>query len=147
MSEKSESTFFLRYAVTAAIAAPPETIWQKLTDAAGFAQWNSTVESLEGTIALGEKLTIRVPVAPGRAFTPKVVELVPAERMVWRDGVYPMFQGTCIFTLARRGATTDFEKVEEFRGLMLPLIKGSLPDFCPVFDRFAADLKAAIDKA
>lgn len=146
MSEKNESTFSLRYAVTTTIAASPEVIWSRLTDAAGFSKWNSTVESIEGTIAAGQKLTIRVPVAPGRAFTPKVVELVAGKHMVWRDGFYPMFQGTRTFTLTPRGASTDFEMVEVFRGIMLPMIKGSLPDFGPVFDRYAADLKAACEK-
>ena len=37
--------------------------------------------------------------------------------------------------------TTDFEMVEAFSGLLLPMIKGSLPDFAPVFDRYALDLK------
>ncbi len=146
MSEKNESTFRLSYAVTVSIAATPEVIWSKLTDAAGFSKWNSTVESIEGTIDIGQKLTIRVPVAPGRAFTPKVVEFVAGKRMVWRDGFYPMFQGARTFTLTPRGASTDFEMVEVFRGIMLPMIKGSLPDFGPVFDRYAADLKAACEK-
>jgi hypothetical protein len=30
---------------------------------------------------------------------------------------------------------------ERFSGLMLPLVKGSLPDFGPVFERHANDLK------
>jgi hypothetical protein len=28
---------------------------------------------------------------------------------------------------------------------MLPMIKGSLPDFAPIFDRYAADLKRACE--
>lgn len=143
MTAKTESIFSLRYAVKTAIAASPEAIWAKLTDAPRFSTWNSTVQSIEGNIALGQKLTIRVPVAPGRAFTPRVVELVPNERMVWQDGFYPMFQGTRTFTLTRRGASTEFEMVEWFRGIMLPMIKSSLPDFGPVFDQYAADLEVA----
>lgn len=140
-AEKTETTFTLRYAVRTAIAASPQAIWARLTDADGFSRWNSTVESIEGPIAPGQKLKIRVPVAPGRVFTPKVVEFVPAERMTWRDGFAPMFRGTRTYTLTPRGAATEFEMVEEFRGLMLPMIKKSLPDFRPIFDRYAADLK------
>lgn len=144
-AERTESTFSLRYSVRAPIRARPAAIWARLTDAAGFPGWNSTVASIDGAIALGNKLTIKVPIAPGRAFTPKVVELVPEQRMVWRDGFAPMFQGTRTFTLHPRGETTEFEMVEEFRGLMLPMIKGSLPDFRPVFDRYAADLARACE--
>lgn len=143
---KTASTFGLRYAVGVSIAAPATIIWTRLTDAKGFPSWNTTVTSIEGTIALGEKLAIRVPIAPGRVFAPKVVELVPHARMVWRDGFAPMFQGTRTFTLTPRDdGATDFAMVEEFRGVMLPLIKGSLPDFCPVFDQYAADLKRACE--
>lgn len=146
-AERTQSTFSLRYAVRASIHATPAAIWARLTDAAGFPSWNSTVSSIEGEIAVGHKLSIRVPIAPGRAFTPKVVELVPQQRMVWRDGFAPMFQGTRTFTLTPRGDVTEFEMVEEFRGLMLPMIKGSLPDFAPVFDRYAADLTRACERA
>ena len=144
MSQRTESTFLLRYQVDARIAAPPATVWAKLTDAADFPRWNSTVESLEGPIVLGQRLAIRVPIAPGRTFNPKVTELVPRQRMVWQDGFAPMFQGTRTFTLTDDGrGGTKFEMVEQFRGLMLPLIKGSLPDFGPVFDCYAADLSRA----
>lgn len=145
MAEKTESAFRMSYVVRTSIAAPAATIWSKLTDAAGFPSWNTTVTSIEGPITLGTKLKIQVPVAPGRTFTPSVVELVPNERMVWQDGFFPMFEGRRSFTLTARGPQTDFEMLEVFRGAMLPMIKGSLPDFGPVFDRYAADLKKACE--
>jgi hypothetical protein len=146
MSEKIESTFMLRYSVKTGIRATPAAIWARLTDAKGFPTWNSTVQSIEGTIAQGERLSIRVPIAPGRTFRPAVVELVPEQRMTWRDGFAPMFQGARTFTLTPRGEITDFEMVEVLRGVMLPLIKRSLPDFRPVFDRYAADLKNVCER-
>jgi uncharacterized protein YndB with AHSA1/START domain len=42
------------FATSIAIRARPETIWSLLTDAAGYPNWNSTVEKVEGRIALGE---------------------------------------------------------------------------------------------
>lgn len=143
---RTSSTFELRYEVKETIRATPEAIWARLTDAAAFPTWNSTVTRIEGSIAPGSRLKITVPVAPGRAFTPSVVEFVPPQRMVWRDGFAPMFQGSRVYTLAPRGdGTTEFTMAETFRGLMLPLIRGSLPDFGPVFDRYAADLKRACE--
>ena len=53
-----------------------------------------------------------------------------------------MFKGERTFTLTpQTDGTTDFEMVEILSGVMLPMIKGSLPDFAPVFDRYALDLK------
>ena len=144
MADKNESAFSLRYEVSTSIAAPPSRVWAKLTDAKGFPSWNSTVTSIEGPIALGAKLAIRVPVSD-RVFTPKVSELESERRMVWRDGFFPMFEGARTFTLAAKGGGTEFEMVEHFRGAMLPMIKGSLPDFTPIFDRYAADLKKACE--
>ena len=146
MSDKAESAFRLVYGVRATIRATPAAVWARLTDAKGFPSWNSTVGAIEGTIAEGNRLAVRVPIAPGRVFKPAVVEFVPERRMVWRDGFAPIFQGTRTFTLTPRGQDTEFEMVEVFRGLMLPLIKRSLPDFRPVFDRYAADLIRACER-
>lgn len=144
MSTKTESTFRLEYSVSVAIAAPPEAIWRRLTDAKGFPSWNSTVTSIDGEIALGHKLAIQVPLAPGRTFKPKVVAFEPNREMVWADGFAPMFKGRRTFTLAPNAdGTTQFTMTEVFTGIMLPMIKGSLPDFGPAFDRYAADLQRA----
>lgn len=142
---KTETTFALRYEVRARIAAPVERVWARLTDAKAFPAWNSTVTSIEGDIALGSRLTIRVPVSE-RAFTPTVARFEAPRVMVWRDGFAPMFVGERTFTLAPEadGATT-FTMTESFRGVMLPLIKGSLPDFVPIFEAYAKDLARACE--
>jgi uncharacterized protein YndB with AHSA1/START domain len=130
--------------IQCAIAAPPKRVWSLLTDAPGFPGWNSTVTRIGGTIALGAKLEIEVPAAPGRVFKPKVSELDANRSMTWSDGMAPMFKGVRTFTLAERAdGGTDFTMTETFAGVMLPMIKGSLPDFGPVFEAYAKDLKKA----
>jgi hypothetical protein len=139
---KTTSTFRLEYAVRCNIAAKPARVWALLTNAADFPRWNSTVTSIQGEIARGNKLALRVPISE-RTFTPKVKELEPEARMVWGDGMAPMFKGERTFTLTpREDGTTDFAMVEVLSGLMLPMIKGSLPDFVPVFEQYARDLKS-----
>jgi uncharacterized protein YndB with AHSA1/START domain len=146
-SRTSRSTFRLEYAVGANIRAKPTAVWALLTDAPGFPRWNSTVTRIDGTIARGERLALRVPLAPERVFKPKVTELVENERMVWSDGAAPMFKGVRTFTLAPRGdGTTDFSMIEVLSGVMLPMIKGSLPDFGPAFETYAADLKREAER-
>lgn len=143
---KTQSTFRMEYAVSIAIQAKPEAIWQRLTNAKDFPSWNSTVTSIEGEITKGSRLTIRVPIAPDRAFKPRVAELEPNTRMVWSDGFAPMFKGQRTFTLTPKlDGTTVFAMSEVFSGAMLPMIKGSLPDFRPVFDQYVADLKRACE--
>src|SRR5262249_30541786 len=126
--------------------ATPATLWALLTNASEFPKWNTTVTSIDGDIALGHKLALRVPIAPGRVFKPKVTAFEPEQRMVWSDGAAPFFRGVRTFTLTPRSdGTTDFSMVEVFSGLMLPMIKGSLPDFGPPFEQYVADLKRAAE--
>jgi len=144
--EKAESTFTLQYAVSASIAAPTSVIWQLLTNATDFPTWNSTVQKIEGNIVLGNTLRLKTPLAPGRTFTLKVSTLLPQQKMVWQDGFYPFFRGTRTFNLHEQAdGSTLFTMSETFTGIMLPLIKGSLPDFRESFAQYAIDLKNAAE--
>jgi hypothetical protein len=146
-ARKTKSAFRMECAVGINARAKPETLWALLTNAAELPKWNSTVTAVEGTIALGERLALRVPAAPGRVFKPRVTELEPLKRMVWSDGAAPMFKGVRTFTLTPRDdGTTDFAMVEVFSGMMLPMIKGSLPDFGPPFEQYAGDLKREAER-
>ena len=145
VAEKTQGAFRRSCAVTMLIAAPPERVWALLTDGPGMPAWNSTVTRIEGAIRPGERLAIRVPISE-RTFKVKVTAFEPPRRMVWSDGRAPMFTGVRTYTLtAGAGGATTFAMDEVFKGLMLPMIKGSLPDFGPVFEQYAADLKAAAE--
>jgi len=142
---KTKSAFSLSCRVEVSIAAKPERIWDLLTDARRFPVWNSTVTSVEGDIREGGQLRLRVP-GSDRTFTPRVSDVVRNERMTWTGGFAPMFKGVRTFGLKpRNDGSTDFTMQERFTGIMLPLVKGSLPDFGPVFERYANDLKRAAE--
>jgi hypothetical protein len=143
---KTGSAFRMTCAIRTTIHASPDRIWTLLTDAAGFPRWNSTVTSIEGEIAEGQTLKLKVPTARDRVFKPKVSNVEPRRSMIWSDGMAPMFKGVRTFTLTPTGdGSTEFAMKEEFSGLMLPMIKGSLPDFAPVFEAYAEDLKRAAE--
>ena len=55
-----------RFASAITIRADAETVWALLTDAKGFPRWNSTVTSIEGEIAEGKALAIKVTAAGDR---------------------------------------------------------------------------------
>jgi uncharacterized protein YndB with AHSA1/START domain len=147
-SGSSRSTFQLRYTVSAEIQAPPETIWAILTRADRMVDWNSTLTSIDGDIELGGTVRMQVPEAPGRTFKVKVTRFVPNEEMVWREGNPAFFLGVRTYSLTpnpdRSG--TRFTMTEEFAGSLLPLIARRLPDFGPIFERYAADLKVEAEK-
>jgi hypothetical protein len=144
---KSVDTFRIAHGISAQIRAPAERIWSLLTNATDFPRWNSTVTRIDGEIALGKKITVRVPSSP-RAFALTVSELEPGRRMVWQSGFAPMFKGVRTYLLVPLSdGSTEFCMDEVMSGLMLPLIKSSLPDFGAVFERYALDLQREAEKA
>jgi hypothetical protein len=132
------------YESTALIDAPPEAIWEILTDGPGYPSWDNGVTALEGRIAPGEKVKVSVEANPGRAFPLKVTEFSPSRRMTWTGGMpLGLFRGVRTFTLSPEGdGTTRFSMREEYSGPLLGLIWRSMPDLGPSFAQFARGLKA-----
>lgn len=137
------------YEASSSIAASADTIWQILTDAPGYADWDSGVVKVDGRIAPGEKIKVVSEANPGRAFAVKVTDFTPSRRMVWSGGMpLGLFRGVRTFTLAPEdNGTTHFQVREEYTGPMLPLIWKSMPDLGPSFDQFATGLKQRAERA
>jgi len=135
------------YESTAVIDASPEAIWTVLTDAPAFADWDSGVVRVEGTIAPQEKIKVVSEANPKRAFPVKVTEFAPGERMVWSGGMpLGLFKGVRTFRLTPEAGGTRFTMREEYSGPMLPLIWRSMPDLGPSFEQFANGLKARAEE-
>jgi len=145
---KTRSTFRLRCSVSAIIRATPERIWSLLTTPEDMCRWNSTLTSIEGSIAFGGTMKMRVPEAPGRTFVIKVARFVPPTEMVWANGHRLFFLGERTYRPGPTGTPgeTRFQMAEEFSGPLLPLIAGHLPDFGPIFERYAADLRVEAER-
>jgi hypothetical protein len=127
--------------VEANIAARAEIVWNLLVDAEGFPRWNSTVTRIEGQIVEGARIKIHVP-GTARTFTPGVSGFEPRHRMEWSDGVSTIFKGVRTFLLqARDDESTDFVMEERFSGAVFALTRKMLPDFRPIFESYANDLK------
>jgi hypothetical protein len=132
--------------ITDNIKASTDKIMHLLTDVDNFTKWNSTVISIEGEIAEGKKIKLVSKLDPKRTFRLKVDELTETT-LVLKDGFAPMFSGVRTFTLTPQAdGTTKFSMIEVFKGLMLPMIKSSLPDFKPNFEQYVSDLKKAAER-
>ena len=67
--------------------------------------------------------------------------------MVWSDGLALIFRGVRTFVLApRNNASTDFMMEERFSGVMFALTRKMLPDFRPIFEAYANDLKREAER-
>jgi hypothetical protein len=136
------------YEASSTIDASPDAIWAILTDAPGYADWDSGVVAVEGRIAPGEKLKVTSEANPKRAFGVEVTEFEPGRAMTWSGGMpLGLFRGVRTFRLSPDGGSTRFSMREEYTGPLLPLIWKSMPDLGPSFEQFARGLKAKAEAA
>jgi hypothetical protein len=133
----------MQFTTSTTIEAPPETVWAILTDLAAWPSWNSTVTATEGSVALGQKVTVSVTANPGRSFPVTVSALDAPARMVWTGGMpLGLFTGTRTYSLDRDERRTQFAMDEVYAGPLAPMLTRSIPDLQPSFEEFAACLKA-----
>jgi len=143
---RTNTLFAMSCNVEVNIQASAERIWDLLTYAPGFPRWNSTVTAVDGQIREGERLRLHVP-GTKRTFTPIVSGVVPSRRMIWSDGFVPLFKGVRTFELnARENGSTDFVMGERFSGILFALTRRMLPDFRPIFEAYASDLKREAER-
>ena len=139
--KKVTNTFSMVCRVEARIQASSEIIWGLLTDAKNFSSWNSTISGIDGDILEGERIRIRVP-GTSRTFKPKISGVEINKRMIWSDGIAPIFRGSRSFELNdSNNGSTDFIMEEKFDGLVFAIVKNRLPDFKLIFETYAFDLK------
>ncbi|MBC8048165.1 MAG: SRPBCC domain-containing protein [Fimbriimonadaceae bacterium] len=113
------------------INAPAQKIWDILTDFAGYSKWNPFIKSIEGKLAVGNKINARMepPGAKGMTFKPKILTLEKNKQFSWLGNlIMPgLFDGEHIFELVDNGNnTTTFIQREKFSGILVPLFKKML---------------------
>jgi uncharacterized protein YndB with AHSA1/START domain len=140
-AQTTKKVFSRETSVGINIQAAPAVIWAMLTNASNFPQWTSTVISIEGKIAKGEKIQLRSKLDPKRVFNLTVKELEAEKYMVWADAM-----GKRQYTLTPQGnGITHFEMREKIGGPIFPLFAKMIPPFDESFEQFAADLKHAAE--
>lgn len=135
-------TFSRETSVSVDIQADPKTIWSLLTNAENYPKWNSTVLSINGKIAVGEKIQLKSYLDPKRVFKLSVKELEPERRLVWGDA---MGKREYKLTPTSNGQT-NFSMTEKIGGPLFPLFAKMIPPFDESFDKFAHDLKTESEK-
>lgn len=112
------------------IAAPPEVVWRELTDLPAYANWNPFITTATGTLATGDRLTLRMqpPGGKGITFRPTVTALEPARLLEWLGhlGVKGVFDGRHRFELHPTPTGTRLVQSESFRGLLVRPMRRAL---------------------
>lgn len=133
----TKKTFSRETGVSIDIQADKSIIWALLTNANDYPRWNTTIISIEGNIAKGEKINLKAKLDPKRAFKLTVKEFDPETKLVWGDAM-----GKRVYSLKSIGSNlTNFSMVEKIGGPLFPLFAKMIPPFDEAFEQFANDLK------
>ncbi len=113
------------------VAAPAAVVWDVLTDLERYAEWNPFVLEAAGEAAVGAQLRVRIRPEGGRAMIlrPTVTAVDPGRRFAWLGrlwGVPGLFEGAHRFELEPVDGGTRLMHAEDFRGMLVPLMTGSL---------------------
>jgi uncharacterized protein YndB with AHSA1/START domain len=103
------------FLTTSTIRATPEAVWEILTNAAGYAQWNPEIVAIEGRMALGERIRARVKVGGGavRLVPLRVTAFEAPSRMEWTGGMpLGLFTGRRIFALTPSDGTAGWHTLK-----------------------------------
>ncbi len=137
-----------KYTASVTIKAPAETVWKILIDAAGYPQWDLSMDHIEGKLALGETVKFFTKLS-AQAFPVKVTAFEPSRKLVLTGGIpLGMFKSERTHTLsANHDGTTSFHTGEIFSGLLLPVFGKNIPDLTENFRNFAAALKKEAEES
>ena len=112
------------------VPAPVEDVWDTLTDLAGYQDWNPFIKAADGTVEVGERLSLTIQPPGGRpmGFRPRITAVDHHHYFEWLGhlGLPGIFDGRHSFTLTpMSGGRTLVQQAETFSGLLVP-VTGSM---------------------
>jgi hypothetical protein len=131
------------------IAAPPERVWQVISDLPSYVLWNPFIVRAGGELALGGRLRVTI-VAPGHrpvTFKPRILELEPGRSVTWlgRTLLPGLFDGHHTLSVTATTDGTRFRTREEVSGALVPLLGGIMRDSQRGFEAMASAVKARVE--
>ena len=111
------------------VDAPPEVVWEELTDFSSHAEWNPFITEIEGEAREEARLRVRIepPGTRGATFRPKVTVVRPNRQLAWLGRLFVphVFDGRHEFLLEPLGDAGDrtrFVQRETFGGVLVPIL-------------------------
>jgi len=113
------------------IKATPEKVWKLFIDYKNYPKWNPFIKSVEGNVAVGNKIVARIqaPDSKEMVFKPIVLTYSANKELRWLGHLlFPgLFDGEHRFQLIDNlDGTTTFIQSEKFTGILVPLFKKML---------------------
>ena len=133
------------------INAPAGSVWTVLTDFQRYPEWNPFIPDAQGDVREGARLRVRIepPGGRGMTFRPTVRRVREDRELRWLGHLFVpgLFDGEHIFELESAGeGTTRFVQRERFKGILVPILWGSLEtNTRRGFEEMNAALKARVE--
>ena len=112
------------------IEAPPDAVWAQLSDLGNYEEWNPFITRAAGSVAIGQRLSLRMHPPDGRAMTfrPRVTAASAGKVLEWLGhlGVPGLFDGRHRYELSPTATGTHLVQSESFRGLLVRPLRRSL---------------------
>ncbi|KUG20617.1 MAG: SRPBCC domain-containing protein [Methanomicrobiaceae archaeon] len=113
------------------IPAPPEEVWEILTDFPSYPAWNPFIRSIRGELRVGSRLEVFIqpPGRRGMMIRPTVLEVEANRALRWTGRLLMpgIFDGEHRFALVPQGSgRIRFIQSEIFTGLLVPFTPGLL---------------------
>src|SRR5262249_44725030 len=109
----------------ATIRSTPEAVWEILTNAPGYGEWNPEIVAIEGQMALGERIRARVKAGNGAIRTGplRVTAFEAPSRMDWTGGMpLGLFIGRRILTVTPVADGAEFRMLVQMSGPLASLM-------------------------
>lgn len=128
------------------IDAPPNRVWQVLTDFPSHEQWDPFIAGIEGSGKPGEAL--RITFRQGMKMRPIVTMVRKDEVFEWLGKLFfgGLFDGRHRFELHGEGEQTRLVHSETFRGVLVPMLKKLLADTEKGFMAFNKAIKRRVEE-
>ena len=113
------------------IDAPPERVWEVLTDFSAYPEWNPFIRSIEGTAQVGSQLKVRIepPDSRGMTFRPTVRAVETARELRWLGRLFVpgLVDGEHRLEIEPLAdGRSRFVQSERFSGVLVGLLRGTL---------------------
>lgn len=133
------------------IDAPPERVWDVLTDFDAYREWNPFITEVRGNLEPGERLRVELSYADGRntRFRSSVLAVKPGEELRWVAKFWfkGLFDSEHFFQLlALDDGRTRLVQGENFSGLFVKLAANTFTQTGRGFVGMNAALKRRVEK-
>ena len=109
------------------IEAPPDVVWEHLTDFEAFPYWNPFIRRATGIVEEGQKIAVVLRILGKRrmGFEPTITKVQPGVELRWhaetvRQGILDVDR---MFLLSASGPGTQLTQGEDCSGLLAPVIR------------------------